>query len=138
MTDMTLTLRKDFVCSALHGESGAELNAAAAKEHGGPGDRFSPTDLLAVSLGTCVMTVLAIVAKRKGLDITGSTARVEKEMTTTPPHRVGSIKMTVTLPGEKRLPVEQRAGLERSAQLCPVKQSLHPAITITMDFLYEE
>ena len=68
------------------------------RQNGGLAEVFSPTDLLAAALGTCLSTVVGVVAKRSNLDLTGMTARVEKDMSAGPVHRVGRVKIVVTMP----------------------------------------
>lgn len=120
-------------CTATHDDGAHVLTTDAPQAMGGKGEHGSPTDLVALALGTCVLTMLGAVAQRSGLDLAGMQARVAKEMT---PQRIGTMKLTIVLPAGKSLSETDRQKLERAAQACPVKQSLHPDIDVTMEFVY--
>jgi putative redox protein len=124
----------DLHCRATHGPSRSTLTTDAPVDNGGKGERFSPTDLVATGLGTCILTVLGLVARRKGFALEGARVRVVKEMTSTPVRRIGRLSATVTLPPALALGPDDRALLERSADVCPVKQSLHPDIAVEITF----
>ena len=125
-------------CQAVHGPSGQTFETDAPVDNGGRGAAFSPTDLVATALGTCVMTVMGLVAARTGLDLRGTRVQVVKEMTATPVRRIGELKVVVELPKGLALAAADRARLEQAAQVCPVKQSLHPDVRISLDFVYPE
>ena len=78
--------------------SGHTVITDAGVAIGGLGESFSPTDLVAVALGTCILTTVAAVAQRHQVDLTGLSAQVEKEMVTAPVHRIGRIEVTLTMP----------------------------------------
>ena len=113
-------------CRAVHGPSGQDLRTTAPKDNGGDGSTFSPTDLFATSLGTCVLTIMAMAAERRGLDLTGATVTVEKHMTTEPPRRIAQLPVHVRLP-IRVSPADLRL-LEAAAHGCPVHRSIHPDI----------
>lgn len=122
---------------ATHGPSGMTLHTDAPTDNGGQGASFSPTDLVATALGTCVMTILGLVAERHDIDLTGSKVHVTKEMVTDPIRRIGSLQTVVTItPGVVADP-EMRQRLEAAARKCPVHQSLHPDIDAPIEFHYE-
>jgi uncharacterized OsmC-like protein len=75
--------------SARHGPSGAVLETDAPKDNEGKGESFSPTDLLATALGTCMLTVMGILARRKGWELKGARVSVDKDMVADPVRRVG-------------------------------------------------
>ncbi len=120
-------------CSLRHQE-GATLPTDAPKDIGGDASAFSPTDLVAAALASCVLTTVAMHAERHDLDLAGMTAHVGKEMTP-PPRRIGRLPLTVRLPAS--VPAEMRPVLERVAHSCPVHASLHPDVQAPIDFLYE-
>lgn len=128
----------DLHCRAKHGPSGNELITDAPVDNGGRGAAFSPTDLVATALGTCVVTIMGIVAKRAELDIRGSTVHVVKEMTASPVRRIGKLTAVVTLPAGCNLSDADRRRLEEGAKTCPVKQSLHPDVEIDLKFAYPD
>ncbi len=122
-------------CGATHGPSGKTLYTDAPTDNGGQGTSFSPTDLVATALGTCVMTILGLVAERHGIDLRGTKVHVTKEMITEPVRRIGSLRTVVTMPP---VPIEpsMRERLEAAARKCPVHQSLHPEIDAPIEFQY--
>ena len=75
MVSIQFEYQGDLHCRAVHGPSGTELNTDAPKDNQGRGESFSPTDLVATALGTCMLTVMGIMARTLGLDITGTTAQ---------------------------------------------------------------
>jgi len=135
---MTITVdyQGNLRCTATSNESTDPLTTDAPKKLGGKGEAISPTELVAAALGTCVMTMLGAVAQRSGLDLAGSQVQVEKEMSATPPSRISQMKVTIVLPPDKSISEADRQKLERAAQSCPVKQSLHPEINIAIQFVY--
>ena len=100
----------------------------------GRGESFSPTDLVATALGTCILTILGILAQRRGLDLSGATFSVEKHMATEPVRRIGRLDVVVNLPAA--LAPDDRAALERAAFTCPVHRSLHPDVEAPIRFVY--
>src|ERR1041384_7180662 len=120
-TTITARYDGDLSCTATHGPSGATLRTDAPKDNEGQGRFFSPTDLVGTALGTCVLTTMAIVARRNGIRMEGATVRVEKHMSQSP-RRIGRLPVEVTLPGQ--FTAEQRKRLEAAAHGCPVHASL--------------
>jgi uncharacterized OsmC-like protein len=118
-----------------HGPSGAVLKTAAPLDNNGDGSSFSPTDLVAAALGACMTTVMAIVAERDGIDLTGLSFRIEKHMVANP-RRIGALPVVIHMPAG--LTPEQRQKLERSALTCPVHHSLLPEIEKEVRFEYPE
>jgi putative redox protein len=108
-------------CSAEHAESGVVVVTNAPKDNEGEGGSFSPSELLAVSLGSCILSIMGIKARSMGVDMTGATASVEKEMADAP-RRIARLAVRVHVPGV--LDEEQRRRLERSAHACPVHNAL--------------
>jgi putative redox protein len=126
----------DLHCEAVHGPSRQRLTTDAPVDNGGGGAAFSPTDLVATALGTCLTTVIGIVAGRHQLDLSGTRVQVIKDMTSVPLRRIGALTATIMFPNGARLSASDRALLERTAELCPVRQSLHPDVEVTMKFVY--
>jgi putative redox protein len=123
----------DLCCTATHGPSDARLSTDAPKDNEGLGRYFSPTDLVATALATCILTTLGIVARRHGIDLKGATADVEKHMNANP-RRIGRLPVTVRVKGT--FSADQKKLLENAAHTCPVHKSLHPDIdaAITMQW----
>ena len=125
----------DLCCTAIHGPSSATLQTDAPKDNEGLGRFFSPTDLVATALGTCILTTMAMYAERHNLSLNGAKASVEKHMTTPPqPRRIGRLPVAVTLPAN--IPAEMRERLERVAHTCPVHASLHAEVEAPITFTY--
>ena len=118
----------------IHRPSGQAITTDAPKDNQGKGETFSPTDLVAAALGSCLLTTMSIVARRHNLDLAGTRARVIKEMTTTGPRRIRSLDATVTF--VTRFDEAQRVLLERAALACPVHHSLHPDLHAPIRFVY--
>jgi putative redox protein len=124
----------DLHCKAVHGPSGNHLVTDAPVDNGGKGETFSPTDLAATGLGACLVTIMGIVAKRHGWDLTGTRVRVVKEMTSVPMRRIGALTATISIPAGRVTEARDRTLLERAADTCPVRQSLHPDVRVMMAF----
>jgi putative redox protein len=134
MVSIHFEYQGDLHCKATHSPSGAELNTDAPKDNQGRGESFSPTDLVATALGTCMLTVMGIAARTLHIDISGATASVEKEMTAAPPRRIQSLKVKIHVP--QALSEVDREKLKRAAHTCPVHKSLHPDVDIPIDFTW--
>ena len=121
-------------CRATHAPSGATLLTDAPVDNQGKGESFSPTDLVATALGACMMTIIGIVADRRGLALVGMTAETVKVMSDAPPRRIAALKTRITIP----LPAdhEHRVALEQAALTCPVHKSLHPEIDASVEFIW--
>jgi putative redox protein len=125
-------------CQATHGPSKKQLTTDAPVDNHGKGESFSPTDLVATALGTCMTTLMGIIAERNKLDIAGTTVHVVKEMVQEPVRRIGTLRVKIGVPAEKgaRLSAEDRKKLETAALHCPVHKSLHPDIQTPIEFTY--
>ena len=111
MSEITVTYAGSLHCTATH-ESGTIITTDAPKDNLGNGESFSPSELLSVSLGNCILSIMGIAARSLGLDISGTTAHVEKEMEHAP-RRIRKIAVTVRVPGA--LNERQRSKLEEAA-----------------------
>ena len=134
MVTITTSYEGGLRCRPVHGPSGTALITDAPVDNHGKGESFSPTYLVAAALGACMMTIMGIVAERRGIDLTGMTAETEKVMAAAPPRRIASLKTRITIP----LPVghEDRSTLEQAALACPVHKSLHPEIDASIEFVW--
>ena len=117
-----------------HVNSGSSIVTSAPIDNQGDGSSFSPTDLLAASLGACMLTIMGIVAERRGIFLDGTRIQLTKIMQTDP-RRVSQIPLEVTL--SNSLSDEERQILEKAARTCPVFESLHPDINVDLSFHYE-
>jgi putative redox protein len=134
MVTIHVEYQGDLHCNAVHGPSRAELSTDAPTDNQGRGESFSPTDLVATALGTCTLTVMGILARTLEIDIAGATATVEKEMSSTAPRRIHSLKVRIHVP--HTLSPENQQKLERAAHTCPVHKSLHPEIHAPIEFTW--
>ena len=133
--EIDIAYEGQLYCGAVHGPSGAQLQTTAPVDNGGTGDQFSPTDLVATALGTCMLTIMGIVGRRADIDLTGTKVKVVKEMTAVPVRRIGRLAVTITLPPGLRLSEKDRTSLENAAASCPVKRSLHPDVVVDTEFI---
>ena len=120
-------------CHAVDGPSDSTLQTDAPTDNQGQGERFSPTDLVATALATCILTIMGITADRHGWLIDGSTARVEKTMTASGIRKIALLEVWITLPDD--LTAEQRQLLQRAGEGCPVKRSLEGAVPMQLHWL---
>ncbi len=118
-----------------HGPSGTVLRTAAPADNQGDGSSFSPTDLFAASLASCMVTTMAIVAERDGIDLSGLTFRVVKNMKSDP-RRLGALPVEIRMPAG--IAPADRPKLERAAHTCPVKRSLGPEVEPSAVFIYPD
>jgi len=135
MVEIRAVYEGDLRCRVTHGPSGQEFVTDAPKDNQGRGEAFSPTDLVAAALGSCMLTVMGIVAKRHQIDLTGTEACVRKEMVLEPARRIGRLSVTITFPRD--FSNEQRRLLEHAALSCPVHHSLHSEIEAPVEFIYQ-
>lgn len=133
MVAITVVYEGDLHCEATHGPSNIRLLTDAPLDNGGKAESFSPTDLVATALGTCMLTVMGLKARALDVDIAGARATVEKEMASAP-RMIGRLTATVHMPAES--PATVRAQLEQAAITCPVYQSLSEKIDKQVTFIW--
>lgn len=121
-------------CTAVHEPSGTELATDAPKDNQGLGESFSPTDLVATALGSCILTTMAISAKNHNQLIDGASAVVHKEMVSDPKRRIG--KLTVAITMSAALDEASRNRYEHIAHTCPVSQTLSERTEVILTFEY--
>ena len=120
---------------AIHLQSGSVINTDAPKDNHGKGEAFSPTDLVATALASCMISVMGIVALKEGITTTlGTTAEVTKIMYAEP-RRIGEIHITLTFPKNKYSEKEKKM-YEHAAYTCPVAKSLHPDLKQLITFVW--
>lgn len=135
MVTITATYDGSLRCTATHGPSGSVLSTDAPKDNQGLGASFSPTDLVATALATCMLTTMDLVARREGLSLAGMRVEIHKQMVADP-RRIAALPAHITVPG--RLTSEQRDRLEATARGCPVARSLHAGVDQTLTFSYPD
>ncbi len=132
MIEINVSYEGQLRTRATHGPSKCELITDAPVDNHGKGESFSPTDLVATALATCMATVIGIVGERKQLDLAGMKVHVEKHMSDDAPRRIVRLPVIIDLPLPPNHP--DRAMLEAAALTCPVHQSVHPAIDKPVTF----
>jgi putative redox protein len=135
MVNISVRYDGDLHCSATHGPSQSKLATDAPADNKGKGQAFSPTDLVATALATCISTTMGIKADELGVDLRGMTVSVKKEMSKDVPRRI------VALPSEVHIPLPpdspHRTVLEQTGLNCPVHKSLPPEIKRPTEFFWE-
>ncbi len=134
---MTFQMKSTYVgelrTENLHLQSGNQIITDAPTDNFGKGEAFSPTDLLCVSLATCVMTTMGIVAQRENIDLAGMNCEIQKIMANNP-RRIAEIVVNLTLPQVNSLDEKQKVLLKNTASTCPVSRSLSPEVKQSFTF----
>ncbi len=134
--EITALYEGQLRCVAKHTPSGATIITDAPVDNGGSGSAFSPTDLVATALATCILTTMGLVAARHDIDLSGMTVKVIKEMTQQPVRRIARLPAEITISAAAVPEPSQRARLEAAAGKCPVHASLHSDIDAPITFHY--
>ncbi|GAB2643136.1 OsmC family protein [Emticicia sediminis] len=124
----------DLRTQATHLQSNETIITDAPVDNNGKGEAFSPTDLAATSLGSCAMTIMGIMAKREGVDFSGSEIEVTKIMSAEAPRKIAKVIVDFTMKTPEALSEEVQAKYVRAAHTCPVSLSLHPDIEQVFNF----
>ncbi|WP_374165641.1 OsmC family protein [Arcticibacter sp. MXS-1] len=134
MATSEIIYKGDLRTEATHLQSGEKIITDAPVDNQGKGQAFSPTDLLATSLGSCMLTIMGIAARERGIDLDGIGCSVTKIMGTDP-RRVTELHVSFDLKG-RDFSDKEKAVLEHAAKTCPVFYSLHPEIRKEITFQY--
>ncbi len=118
---------------ATHLQSGTQIETDAPTDNQGKGERFSPTDLVATALGSCMLTTMCIKMKEMETALKDVKIEAQKIMSSNP-RRISGINLTFHFPEHFRATGEQKKQLEHIAMTCPVKESIHPGIELKVDF----
>jgi len=121
--------------TAKHEQSGSSIETDAPIDNHGKGERFSPTDLVATALASCMLTIMGIAANTHNIDIINTQCSVEKIMETAP-RRIGKINIEVHFPKNIVYSEKEKMILEKAALTCPVMESLHPDCIKNIQFLW--
>jgi uncharacterized OsmC-like protein len=116
-----------------HLQSTSVIENDAPTDNMGKGERFSPTDMVATALGSCMLTTMGIKANTMDIDLTDSKIEITKIMMPDP-RRIGGIKAHVTMAKTLNLDDKTKEILERVARTCPVERSLHPDMELDITF----
>lgn len=128
MISIKVDYKGELLCQCTHEPSGSTLMTDAPKDNFGNGSTFSPTDLCATSLLSCMVTTMGIAAKKAGFELGWCEAVVTKVMTAVHTRRIGSLPVVIRLRDEYS--EDQIRVLHHAAETCPVKESLSPGIDI--------
>lgn len=132
MKTVAIVYKGDLRTEAEHLRSGTKILTDAPVDNQGKGEAFSPTDLVATALVTCMLSIMGIKARDKGWSIEGSTGTVLKVMASNP-RRISELHVELTMQHEA-LDDKDRSLLEKAAMTCPVFESIHPDIEVSMAF----
>ncbi len=124
----------DLRTECTHIQSGQTIITDAPVDNNGKGEAFSPTDLTATSLGTCMITIMGIAARNHNINIDGATLEVTKHMASDP-RRISGVDIKVKMPA-KSYTSKEKSIMEKAGLTCPVAFSLHPDIKQNIEFLW--
>jgi putative redox protein len=134
MIEITVNYEGELHCHNTHGPSGSTVTTDAPIDNNGRGQSFSPTDLIATALGSCMATIMGIVAQNKGVSLEGMTIKVGKHMSDDLPRRIAKLEVAIEVPLAADHP--ERKTLESSARACPVFQSIHTDIEVPIEWTW--
>ncbi len=133
MSRANIVYQNNLRTEAEHIATGEKIITDAPVDNNGKGEAFSPTDLVATALGSCMITIMAISANKYDIDVTGTNASVKKIMGSDP-RRISEISIDINM--NKNIEEKDRKRLERAALACPVHKSLHPDLEKKIRFIY--
>lgn len=122
--------------AATHLQSQSVIETDAPTDNQGKGERFSPTDLVATALGSCMLTIMGIKAAEMQINIKGTIVDIQKKMQTDP-RRIGGVNVIIHLPNTLTLSDKEKIILKNAALTCPVAKSLHPDILQDVHFSWD-
>jgi uncharacterized OsmC-like protein len=136
MVEIYVLYEGQLRCTARHGPSSTTLATDAPSDNQGKGESFSPTDLVAAALATCMLTTMGIRAKKHGWGVDGIEVNIQKHMTKELPRRIERLPVRFSVPPAiaRALSAEAKRELEQAAKTCPVALSLHPNLEVTTSF----
>ncbi len=133
MNTSTILYKNNLRTKATHTASGQVILTDAPIDNNGKGEAFSPTDLVATALASCMITIIAIAAKKNNIDVSKTSASVKKIMGANP-RTISNIVIDIEM--SKDLVQKDRIRLEKAALACPVHKSLHPDMNKEITFNY--
>lgn len=134
MSQSNIVYKNNLRTEAVHLSSGEKIITDAPIDNKGKGEAFSPTDLVATALGSCMITIMGIAAQKHDIDISGTSASVKKIMGSNP-RKIDEVVIDIIM--SNHLNENDRKRLERAALSCPVHKSLHPDLIKTISFSYK-
>ncbi len=138
MVPISLVYDGELRCTITHDNSGATFVTDAPKDNFGKGESFSPTDLVATALGSCMITTMGIIARKEnlGVNLDGTRVAVEKYMSTDAPRRIANLVVRVSFPGGISRNVRPR--LKEIGDTCPVAKSIDPNIVLDVVYIFPD
>ena len=133
MSQSNIVYKDNLRTEAIHLSSGEAIITDAPVDNNGKGEAFSPTDLVAAALGSCMITIMGIAAQKHNIDISGTSASVKKIMGSNP-RKIDEVVIDISM--SNHFNENDRKRLERAALSCPVHMSLHPDLIKTISFSY--
>ena len=133
MSTSKIIYKNNLRTEAQHIASGQKIITDAPLDNNGKGEEFSPTDLVATALASCMITIMAIAAEKNGINISETSASVKKIMDSNP-RTISDVVIEINM--SKDLPLKDRKRLEKAALACPVHKSLHPDMNKEITFSY--
>lgn len=134
MVEITINYKGELRCESQHGPSGQFLQTDAPVDNNGKGETFSPTDLVASALGSCMATIMGIVAARREISLEGLSLKVGKVMSTDMPRRIVQLPVRIEMPMAGDSPFKDL--MINAALTCPVHKSLHADIDVPIDWVW--
>ena len=122
---------------ATHLQSNTIIETDAPVDNNGKGERFSPTDIVVTSLGSCMLTIMGMKAADMNIDLTGTILDIQKTMATSP-RRISGAHIRFQFPENLQLSEKEQTILENAAHTCPVAKSLHPDVEVKVNFEWKE
>ena len=138
MVPITVTYNSELRCTVTHDTSGVSYQTDAPKDNFGKGESFSPTDLVATALGSCMITTIGIYIAKNNLpiNIDGTTLSIEKHMSADLPRRIAKIIVRVNFP--KGILLEFQSKIKEIGDTCPVAKSLHPDVILDVQYNFSD
>ena len=133
MNTFEIKYKGDLRTTAIHLDSGSEINTDAPKDNHGLGETFSPTDMVCTALASCILTIMAIAVEKDNINIKGTIAVVKKTMGKNP-RRIAKIDIDLTFPRE--YDQKTKTVLERAAYNCPVHHTLSETVEKNISLTY--
>lgn len=130
----TLVYKGELRCQLLHNQSGTLIETDAPTDNNGKGEKFSPTDLVASALASCMVTIMAMRCENKALNFDNTKASVQKIMSTDAPRRIVGVNIVIDFPEDFKATETDKEQLIRMARSCPVEKSIHPDIKVDVVF----
>jgi uncharacterized OsmC-like protein len=132
----TVIYEGDLRTVARHISSGTRIETDAPVDNQGKGEKFSPSDLVATALGSCMLTIMGQKARDLKIDLAGTQIEIQKTMKPDP-RRISGIALTFHFPSGLQLSEKHQMILQRAAETCPVYYSIHPDIDVQLNFNWE-